>query len=200
MDWTLIDDVSGQVVAQQRFTYRLPVTRLTVETGAWPTGLYRGVIQPAGAKVDGSVRRLSQKMVSLIVRPPRPAGRILFVAPTDMWRAYAANGGHAMTSWRESWHYDSVGYSPTVLNTRYRRNNHYYYGLYERYADIQHYQYLKELSRESGRRSTIAHRMTLPAGACALTITVSCWSAVTPSLRPWPPSCTFATTWRAAVL
>ena len=67
-----------------------------------------------------------------------------------MWRAYAANGGHAMTSWRESWHYDSVGYSPTVLNTRFRRSNHYYYGLYERYADIQHYQYLRELSREDG--------------------------------------------------
>lgn len=150
MDWTLIDDVSGQVVAQQRFTYRLPVTHLTIETGAWPSGLYRGVIEPAGAKVNGSVRRLSQKMVSLIMRPKRPAGMILFVAPTDMWRAYAANGGHAMTSWRESWHYDSVGYSPTVLNTRFRRSNHYYYGLYERYSDIQHYQYLRELSRESG--------------------------------------------------
>ena len=57
MDWTLIDDVSGQVVAQQRFTYRLPVTRVTVETGAWPTGLYRGVIQPAGAKVDARGER-----------------------------------------------------------------------------------------------------------------------------------------------
>jgi hypothetical protein len=150
MDWTLIDDVSGQVIARQRFTYRLPVTHVTVEGGAWPTGLYRGVIEPAGAKVDGSVRRLSQKMVTLIVRPTHPTGRILFVAPTDMWRAYAANGGHAMTSWRESWHYDSVGYSPTVLNTRFRRGNHYYYGLYERYADIQHYQYLWELARQDG--------------------------------------------------
>jgi hypothetical protein len=147
-DWTLIDDVSGQVVARQRFTYRLPVTHLTIETGAWPTGLYRGAIEPAGAKLDGSARRLSQKMVSLIVRPAHPGGQVLFVAPTDMWRAYAANGGHAMTSWREAWHYDSVGYSPTVLSTRFRRANHYYYGLYERYADIQHYQYLRELARE----------------------------------------------------
>jgi hypothetical protein len=148
VDWTLIDDVSGQVVARQRFVYRLPVTHLAIDTGVWPTGLYRGVIEPAGAKVDGSVRRLSQKMVNLIVRPTHPTGRILFVAPTDMWRAYAANGGHAMTSWRESWHYDSVGYSPTVLNTRFRRSNYYYYGLYERYADIQHYRYLRELGRE----------------------------------------------------
>jgi hypothetical protein len=75
---------------------------------------------------------------------------VLFVAPTDMWRAYAANGGHAMTSWRESWHYDSVGYSPTVLNTRFRRSNHYYYGLYERYSDIRHYRYLRELARQDG--------------------------------------------------
>jgi hypothetical protein len=65
-----------------------------------------------------------------------------------MWRAYASNGGHAMTSWRESWHYDSVGYSPTVLNTRFRRSNHYYYGLYERYSDIKHYRYLRELARQ----------------------------------------------------
>jgi len=150
MDWTLIDDVSGKVVAQRRFTYQLPVTHLTVEVGDWPSGLYRAVVEPAGEKVDGSVRRLSQKMVNLIVRPVRPSGQVLFVAPTDMWRAYASNGGHAMTSWRESWHYDSVGYSPAVLNTRYRRDNHYYYGLYERYADIRHYQYLRELAREDG--------------------------------------------------
>jgi hypothetical protein len=100
--------------------------------------------------VDGAVRRLSEKMVNLIVRPARPSGQVLFVAPTDMWRAYASNGGHAMTSWRESWHYDSVGYSPTVLNTRFRRSNHYYYGLYERYSDIKHYRYLRELAREDG--------------------------------------------------
>ena len=147
MDWMLIDDVSGQIISRQRFTCRLPVTHLTIETGRWPTGLYRGVIEPAGAKTEVSVRRLSQKMVSLIMRSPQPSRGILFVAPTDMWRAYAANGGHAMTSWREAWHYDSVGYSPTVLNTRYRRSNHYYYGLYERYADIQHYRYLRELAQ-----------------------------------------------------
>lgn len=150
MDWTLIDDVSGKVVAQRRFTYQLPVTHLTIEVGPWPTGLYRAVVNPAGEKVDGSVRRLSEKMVNLIVRPARPSRQVLFVAPTDMWRAYASNGGHAMTSWRESWHYDSVGYSPTVLNTRYRRDNHYYYGLYERYSDIAHYQYLRELTRADG--------------------------------------------------
>jgi len=150
MDWTLIDDVSGRVVAQKRFTYRLPVTQVDVEVGNWPTGLYRAVVTPAGEKVDGSERRLSQKMVNLIVRPPRTSGQALFVAPTDMWRAYASNGGHAMTSWRESWHYDSVGYSPTVLNTRFRRSNHYYYGLYERWSDIKHYRYLRELASQDG--------------------------------------------------
>lgn len=150
IDWTLIDDASGRIISRQRFTYRLPVTHLTIETGKWPTGLYRGLIEPAGSKTEVAVRRLSQKMVSLIVRPSQPSGRILFVAPTDMWRAYAANGGHAMTSWREAWHYDSVGYSPTVLNTRYRRSNHYYYGLYERYSDIQHYRYLRELAQKDG--------------------------------------------------
>ena len=150
MDWTLIDDVSGRIIARQSFTYRLPVTHLEINVGHWPTGLYRAIVTPAGEPVDGSVRRLSQKMLSLIVRPAQHTGAVLFVAPTDMWRAYASNGGHAMTSWRESWHYDSVGYSPTVLNTRFRRANHYYYGLYERYSDIKHYKYLRELSRRDG--------------------------------------------------
>jgi len=150
MDWLLIDDISGQVVASQRFTYRLPVTHVAIEVGNWPSGLYRAVVRPAGGNTQTSVRRLSEKMINLIVRPARTGGQVLFVAPTDMWRAYAANGGHAMTSWRESWHYDSVGYSPTVLSTRFRRSNHYYYGLYERYADIQHYTYLRELAREEG--------------------------------------------------
>ena len=150
MEWTLIDDVSGQVAARQRFTYQLPVTHLTIEVGNWPTGLYRAVLQPAGVQVDGAARRLSEKLVNLIMRPARGSGQVLFVAPTDMWRAYASNGGHAMTSWRESWHYDSVGYSPTVLNTRFRRGNHYYYGLYERYSDIRHYRYLRALARQDG--------------------------------------------------
>jgi hypothetical protein len=150
MNWTLIDDVSGEVVAQRSFTAQLPVTRLAVPVGQWPTGLYRAVVTPAGEKVDGAARRLSQKMMNLIVRPVKTSAPVLFVAPTDMWRAYASNGGHAMTSWRESWHYDSVGYSPTVLNTRFRRSNHYYYGLYERYSDIKHYRYLRELARQEG--------------------------------------------------
>jgi hypothetical protein len=150
MVWTLIDDVSGEVVAECRFTYQLPVTHLTVKVGQWPTGLYRAVVTPAGEKVDGTARRLSQKMMNLIVRPAQCSRQVLFVAPTDMWRAYASNGGHAMTSWRESWHYDSVGYSPTVLNTRFRRSNHYYYGLYERWSDIKHYRYLRELAWQDG--------------------------------------------------
>jgi hypothetical protein len=168
MDWSLIDDVSGQVVAQKRFTYQLPVTSLTVEVGPWPTGLYRAIVTPAGEKVDGSVRRLSQKMMNLIVRPAQKSGQILFVAPTDMWRAYASNGGHAMTSWRESWHYDSVGYSPTVLNTRFRRSNHYYYGLYERWSDIKHYRYLRELARQEGFAIDYATQDDIAAGRVRL--------------------------------
>src|SRR5262249_24149031 len=101
---------------------------------------------------DPKERRFDEKMLSLIVRPRQPGGGVLFVAPSEMWRAYASNGGHAMTSWRNGDDYDSVGYSPTVLNTRFRRTNHYYYGLYERYSDIQHYRFLSELARKDGFR------------------------------------------------
>jgi hypothetical protein len=150
MEFVLIDDVTGKIAARREFVYSLPVTGLEFPAGDWPTGLYRGILIPAGAALDPKVRDLNQKTLSLIVRPRRPGGMILFVAPTDMWRAYASNGGHAMTSWRASWHYDSVGYSPTVLNTRYRRTNHYYYGLYERWSDIQHYRFLRDLAGERG--------------------------------------------------
>jgi len=150
MEFVLIDDVAGSVVARRRFVYQLPVTDLRFEVGDWPTGLYRAIVTPAGAPLNPAVRRLSEKTLSLIVRPKQPRGAVLFVAPTDMWRAYASNGGHAMTSWRDDYHYTSVGYSPTVLNTRYRRTNHYYYGLYERHSDILHYQFLRELSVKEG--------------------------------------------------
>jgi len=150
MDFVLIDDVRGVIAGRQAFTYELPVTDMTFEPGDWPSGLYRGIVVPARAAVDPGVRDLNQKIVSLILRPRQRRGTILFVAPTDMWRAYASNGGHAMTSWREAWHYDGVGYSPTVLNTRYRRTNHYYYGLYERWADIQHYEFLHGLAQQQG--------------------------------------------------
>jgi len=105
---------------------------------------------PEGKSVDPSVRDFSEKMINLIMRPARPRGQVLFVAPTDMWRAYASNGGHAMTSWRNRDDYDSVGYSPTVLSTRFRRTNHYYYGLYERHSDIKHYRFLRGLSEKDG--------------------------------------------------
>ncbi len=150
MDFVLIDDVRGVIAGRQAFTYQLPVTNLTFEAGDSPSGLYRGIVVATGAAVDPGVRDLNQKTVSLILRPRQRRGTILFVAPTDMWRAYASNGGHAMTSWRETWHYNSVGYSPTVLNTRYRRTNHYYYGLYERWADIQHYEFLHSLVQQQG--------------------------------------------------
>lgn len=147
MEFVLIDDVHGTIAARRGFVCQLPVTNLEFEAGDWPTGLYRGIVVPAGTGIDAAARDLDRKTLSLIMRPRRPSGSILFVAPTDMWRAYASNGGHAMTSWRDSWHYDSVGYSPTVLNTRFRRSNHYYYGLYERWADIRHYQFLDSLAR-----------------------------------------------------
>ncbi|MFN7997117.1 MAG: DUF6605 domain-containing protein [Bryobacteraceae bacterium] len=150
MEFLLIDDVRGKIAFRLPFTYRLPVTGVDVNVGDWTSGLYRGVVVPAGAAVDPATRDLNQKVLSLIVRPRRAGGVILFVAPTDMWRAYASNGGHAMTSWRDAWHYDSVGYSPTVLNTRFRRSNHYYYGLYERWSDIQHYQFLANLAQDQG--------------------------------------------------
>lgn len=150
MEFVLIDDVRGEIAARRAFAYQLPVTNVAFEAGDWPSGLYRGIVVAAGAVVDPAVRDLNRKTLSLIVRPRGPSGMILLVAPTDMWRAYASNGGHAMTSWRETWHYDSVGYSPTVLNSRFRRTNHYYYGLYERWADIQHYQFLHGLAQQQG--------------------------------------------------
>ncbi|HKW96539.1 MAG TPA: N,N-dimethylformamidase beta subunit family domain-containing protein [Bryobacteraceae bacterium] len=148
MEFVVIDDVRSEIVARRRFVYEMPVTDLTVSVGDWPSGLYRAIVVPAGAKIDPTVRQFNQKIVSLIVRPPHPRGKILFMAPTDMWRAYASNGGHAMTSWRDGTRYTSAGYSPTVLNTRFRRTNHYYYGLYERHSDIQHYQFLHELAEK----------------------------------------------------
>jgi len=148
MELVVIDDVSGSVAGRFKFIAELPVTEVKFEAGDWPTGLYRTIVVPAGAAFDPVVRRLNEKTLSAIVRPRQPRGTVLFVAPTDMWRAYASNGGHAMTSWRDDYHYTSVGYSPTVLNTRFRRTNHYYYGLYERHSDILHYQFLREFARK----------------------------------------------------
>ncbi len=150
MEFVLIDDVAGRIVSRKSFEYQLPVTHVTLKVDDWPSGLYRATVVPAGAAFDPAVRGWGEKWLNLILRPVRPRGTVLFVAPTDMWRAYAANGGHAMTSWRDDYHYTSVGYSPTVLNTRFRRTNHYYYGLYERHADIQHYRYLRELAQKDG--------------------------------------------------
>jgi len=149
-EFVLIDDVSSRIVGRKRFEYQLPVTQLMFEAGDWPSALYRAIVLPAGETFDPAVRRFDRKMFPVILRPRHVSGSVLFVAPTDMWRAYASNGGHAMTSWRDDYHYTSVGYSPTVLNTRFRRTNHYYYGLYERHSDIQHYEFLRELSRKDG--------------------------------------------------
>jgi hypothetical protein len=149
MDLVFIDDVSATVVGRHKFVCELPVTEVKLEAGDWPTGLYRAIVVPFGVEPNAP-RNLNEKTLSLIVRPRQPRGTVLFVAPTDMWRAYASNGGHAMTSWRDDYHYNSVGYSPTVLNTRFRRTNHYYYGLYERQADILHFEFLREFARKEG--------------------------------------------------
>ena len=157
MEWTLIDDVSGQVTARQPF--HLSASRNS--PGNRCRRLAYGPVPrrdcAAGTQVDGAVRRLSQKMVNLIVRPARRFGSGAVRRANGYVARVRRNGGHAMTSWRESWHYDSVGYSPTVLNTRFRRSNHYYYGLYERYSDIRHYRYLRELAQPGWPRDRLLH-------------------------------------------
>jgi hypothetical protein len=100
MEFVLIDDVADRIVAPKRFKYEMPVTHLTIEVEDWPSGLYRGICCTGGKSVDPKVGDFSGKILSLILRPAQPRGTVLFVAPTDMWRAYASNGGHAMTSWR----------------------------------------------------------------------------------------------------
>jgi hypothetical protein len=52
MEFVLIDDVADRIVDRKRFKYEMPVTHLTVEVGDWPSGLYRGIVVPAGTR-DG---------------------------------------------------------------------------------------------------------------------------------------------------
>ena len=149
MELVLIDDIDRTVVGRVPFKYKLPVTRLSVEVGDWPSSLYRAVLVPAGTDVDASVVNQDQKLINVIVRPRRPSGDVLFVAPTDMWWAYATNGSHDYHGWRTG--YDgSVGYSPTVMSSRRRRLNHFYYSLYDRYNDIKHFRYIDGLARREG--------------------------------------------------
>ena len=149
MDLVLIDDIRRTVVARLPFEYQLPVTNVPVKVGAWRSGLYRLILVPTGDAVDPAANDLNRKLANVIVRPARARAPVLFVAPTDAWWAYSTNGGHDYHGWRTG--YDgSVGYAPTVMSSRQRRLNNFFYSLYERFNDIHHFRYLDELSRQDG--------------------------------------------------
>ncbi len=149
MELVLIDEIRQSLAARVPFEMALPVTHVETAVGEWRSGLYRAVVVPAGAAVDPGRIDLNGKLTNVIVRPASPRGRVLFGAPTDMWWAYSTNGGHDFHGWRTG--YDgSVGYSPTVMSSRQRRFNHFFYSLYERYNDIHHLRYLDELARGEG--------------------------------------------------
>jgi hypothetical protein len=149
MELVLIDDIRQQIVARVPFQYELPVTNVAVAVGDWKTGLYRMILVQAGEKVDAAANDLNRKLANVIVRPVRATAPVLFVAPTDAWWAYATNGSHDYHGWRTG--YDgSVGYAPTVMSSRQRRLNNFFYALYERFNDIYHFRYLDELSRQDG--------------------------------------------------
>jgi len=145
MELVLIDDLRGRTVSRVPFRYELPATHVAVKVGEWRSSLYRLMVVPAGEAVDAQTNDLNRKLCNVIVRPSRPGAAVLFVAPTDAWLAYATNGGHDYHGWRTG--YDgSVGYAPTVMSSRQRRLNNFFYSLYERYADIHHFRYLDELA------------------------------------------------------
>jgi hypothetical protein len=149
MELVLIDDIQQKIVSRVPFQYELPVTNVAVKVGEWRSGLYRLIVAPAGEAVDPAVNDLNRKLTNVIVRPSRARAPVLFVVPTDMWWAYSTNGGHDYHGWRTG--YDgSVGYSPTVMSSRQRRLNNFFYSLYERYNGIYHFRYLDELSRQDG--------------------------------------------------
>jgi hypothetical protein len=149
MELLLIDELAQKLVARMPFVYELPVTNVAVPVGDWRSGLYRLVVVPAGETVDPAVNDLNRKLSNVIVRPSRARAPVLFVAPTDAWWAYSTNGGHDYHGWRTG--YDgSVGYAPTVMSSRQRRLNNFFYSLYERYSDIHHFRYLDELSQQDG--------------------------------------------------
>jgi hypothetical protein len=153
MELILIDDLRQKVVSRVPFQYQLPVTNVAVKVEEWRSSLYRLIVVPAGETVDPMVNDLNRKLANVIVRAPVIKGRarapVLFVAPTDAWWAYSTNGGHDYHGWRTG--YDgSAGYAPTVMSSRQRRLNNFFYSLYERFNDIHHFRYLDELSRQDG--------------------------------------------------
>jgi len=153
MEMVLIDDIRQKLVSRFPFQYELPVTNVTVKVAEWRSSLYRLLVVPAGERVDPAVNDLNRKLINVIVRPRAVEGGrrapVLFVAPTDAWWAYATNGGHDYHGWRTG--YDgSVGYAPTVMSSRQRRLNNFFYSMYERFNDIHHLRYLDELSAPIG--------------------------------------------------
>ncbi len=149
MELILIDDIRGNVVSRVPFRYELPTTTVAVKVGDWKSSLYRVIVEAAGESVDPAVNDLNKKLTNVIVRPVQPRAPVLFVAPTDMWWAYSTNGGHDYHGWRTG--YDgSIGYAPTVMSSRQRRLNHFFYSLYERYNDIYHLRYLDRLAAKDG--------------------------------------------------
>jgi hypothetical protein len=149
MELILIDELGRKIVARVPFRYELPVTHVAVKVEDWRSSLYRLIVVPAGESVDPMVNDLNRKLANVIVRPSRARAPVLFVAPTDAWWTYSTNGGHDYHGWRTG--YDgSVGYAPTVMSSRQRRLNNFFYSLYERYSDIHHFRYLDELSHQDG--------------------------------------------------
>ena len=149
MELIVIDEIGRKLTARVPFAYELPVTSVAVEVGGWRTGLYRLMVVNAGETVDPAVNDLNQKLANVIVRPIHAGAPVLFVAPTDAWWAYSTNGSHDYHGWRTG--YDgSVGYAPTVMSSRQRRLNNFFYSLYERFNDIHHFRYLDELARQDG--------------------------------------------------
>lgn len=153
MEMVLIDDIRQKLVSRFPFQYELPVTNVTVQVAEWRSSLYRLIVVPAGETVHPAVCDLNQKLINVIIRPRAIAGHrrapVLFVAPTDAWWAYSTNGGHDYHGWRTG--YDgSVGYAPTVISSRQRRLNNFFYSMYERFNDIYHLRYLDELSAQDG--------------------------------------------------
>jgi hypothetical protein len=149
MDLILIDELRRTVVSRVPFRYELPVTKVAVKVDEWQSGLYRLILVPSGETVDPMINDLNRKLANVIVRPSRARATVLFVAPTDAWWAYSTNGGHDYHGWRTG--YDgSIGYAPTVMSSRQRRLNNFFYSLYERYKDIHHFRYLDELSHQEG--------------------------------------------------
>lgn len=144
MDLVLIDEIRQSLTTRVPFEVALPVTHVAIPVGEWRSSLYRAVIVPAGSPVDPTRLDLNAKLTNVIIRPRAPCSRVLFVAPTDMWWAYSTNGGHDYHGWRTGYD-DSAGYSPTVMSSRQRRFNHFFYSLYERFSDIHHMRFLDKI-------------------------------------------------------